>query len=101
MKNWRSVPDDHRARSRCSVKRDYLKYCRPFAQPRPGYAHAPAKPGRGRRSDAWLDNKIVDVFVWLFQKLFHTRPCWTKCNAAGGKKLPVCGVFVKALFRTR
>ncbi len=55
---------------------------------RPGYAHAPAKPGRGRRSDACLDNKIVEVFVWLFQKLFHTRPCWTKCNPREVKSSP-------------
>jgi hypothetical protein len=61
----------------------------------------PSETGRGRRSDAWPDNKIVDVFVWLFQKLFHARPRWTKCNPSGGKKLRVCGVFVKALFRTR
>ena len=30
--------------------------------------------------DAWLDNKIAAVYLWLFQDLFHNRARWTKCN---------------------
>jgi hypothetical protein len=85
----------------CTIRRDYVKYCQAFAKPRPGYAHDSAGPGRGRRSDAWLDNKIAALFVWLFQNLFHTRARWTKCSAPEKQKPRVCGAFVRALFRTR
>ena len=41
--------------------------------------------------DAWLDNEIRALFDWLFQKLFHTRSCATKCKACEQAKGPFAG----------
>ena len=57
--------------------------------------------GRGRRDDAWLDNKITASFVWLFQNLFYNRPRWRECSAAGKQKARVWRASMRALFRTR
>jgi hypothetical protein len=44
--------------------------------------------------DAWLDNKIAAVYVWLFQDLFHNRARWMKCNGMKNKS-PFGGAFIE------
>jgi hypothetical protein len=57
----------------CPIRRDYAKYCLALCEAASGSCPRPSRTGwHGRRSDAWLDNKIAGLFVWLFQNLFHT-----------------------------
>jgi hypothetical protein len=50
--------------------------------------------------DAWLDNEIADLFVWLLQNLVPDLGVLEQCNDHEGRG-PRLRTFCRALFRTR